>query len=205
MPIIIIAILYLYLLLAFVGGEDGGRYINRKGFFSVNVQMITNAAMIINNIVARWPGSTHDSRIFANSQINRRLENRHQRGYLLGDSGYACLPYLMNPIRNPATAPERRYNSSHAKTRNVVERAFGIMKKRFPCLQMLRTKLRNSLTIIVAVSVLHNIALMRGDPQPNEEEDNNDEENDDDIDHDRVEDNRNGIAIRRASITQHFQ
>ena len=58
------------------------------------------------NIVARWPGSTHDSFIFTGSQIGQQLNAQHQcleDGFLLGDSGYPCKPYLMTPYLNPGT------------------------------------------------------------------------------------------------------
>lgn len=47
--------------------EDSLRFINRKGRFSNNVQVVCDAKMRIRNMVARWPGSTHDSRIRRNS------------------------------------------------------------------------------------------------------------------------------------------
>jgi hypothetical protein len=39
------------------------------------------------NIVAKWPGSSHDSRVFKESAVYRNLENNNIDGYLLGDSG----------------------------------------------------------------------------------------------------------------------
>ncbi|XP_044764246.1 putative nuclease HARBI1 isoform X2 [Coccinella septempunctata] len=54
--------------------------------------------------------------------------------YLLGDSGYACKPFLFTPVLNPGTEAERRYNQAHIKTRNCIERCFGVLKRRFPCL-----------------------------------------------------------------------
>ncbi|XP_069694808.1 putative nuclease HARBI1 [Periplaneta americana] len=139
-------------------------YINRKGFYSINCQVICDAKMKIRSIVARWPGSTHDSRIFRNSTINDRLERGAIRGHLLGDSGYACKKYLLTPILNPRNAADRRYNRAHVLARNVVERTFGVWKKRFPCLAFgLRTKLQKTLKIIVATAVLHNLAVQHGE------------------------------------------
>lgn len=126
--------------------------------------MICDAKMKIRSIVARWPGSTHDSRIFRNSTINDRLERGAIRGHLLGDSGYACKKYLLTPILNPRNAADRRYNRAHVLARNVVERTFGVWKKRFPCLAFgLRTKLQKTLKIIVATAVLHNLAVQHGE------------------------------------------
>lgn len=41
------------------------------------------------NVVARWPGATHDSAIFANSRVCGDFEaGRYGNACLLGDSGY---------------------------------------------------------------------------------------------------------------------
>ena len=84
------------------GGEEAARFINRKGYYSINVQVICDAALRITNIVARWPGSTHDSRIFQNSTIATHLRRlrRQRRFHILGDGGYPCLSFLMTPLRN---------------------------------------------------------------------------------------------------------
>ena len=46
------------------GGDTAELFRNRKGVFSINVQAICDHDLILTNVVARWPGSTHDSRIF---------------------------------------------------------------------------------------------------------------------------------------------
>lgn len=82
------------------GGDNAETYRNRKGYFSLNVQAICDANMKIMDLVARWQGSTHDSRIFNESRIKERYEAGEIPGYLVGDSGYACKTYLMTPINN---------------------------------------------------------------------------------------------------------
>ncbi|GFO50386.1 protein antagonist of like heterochromatin protein 1 [Plakobranchus ocellatus] len=42
-------------------------YRNRKEYFSINVQAVCNANLRISSLIARWPRSTHDARIFDNS------------------------------------------------------------------------------------------------------------------------------------------
>lgn len=54
------------------GGPDAERFRNRKGFFSLNVQTIVDANLIIRNVVARWPGSVHDSTIFNSSSVKAK-------------------------------------------------------------------------------------------------------------------------------------
>ncbi|XP_023220710.1 uncharacterized protein LOC111622539 [Centruroides sculpturatus] len=51
------------------GGETAELFRNRKGYFSINVQTVSDSQLKIRNIVARWSGSSHDSTIFANSHL----------------------------------------------------------------------------------------------------------------------------------------
>ncbi|KAJ4427679.1 hypothetical protein ANN_25328 [Periplaneta americana] len=144
------------------GGELAQIYINRKGWYSLNVQVISDASFQILDIVARWRGSAHDSRIFNESRIKERFE-QHEFGrfILLGDSGYGVHKYLLTPLRNPETRQERVYNTCHKKTRNVVERCFGCWKGRFRCLtKNIGTRLGTAKNIIVACAVLHNLAVI---------------------------------------------
>ena len=74
--------------------------------------------------------------------------------------------YLLTPL-GTTTAAERRYNYSQIRSKNPVERTFGVLKRLFPCLKLgLRIKVKNSLPIIVACIVLHNIALRHGEIEP---------------------------------------
>ncbi|KAM7290345.1 putative nuclease HARBI1 [Ixodes scapularis] len=61
----------------------------------------------------------------------------------------------------------RRYQKAHIRTRNSVERAFGVWKRRFPCLDMrLQHKPERSAVIITACAALHNLARLRNEPCP---------------------------------------
>lgn len=141
--------------------EDSEFFRCRKGYFSLNVQAICGPDLVFYNIVARWPGSVHDSRIFENSPISDDLrDGRLLHGHLLGDSGYPCRRYLLTPLMNPNGPKEEAYNRSHIKTRNTIERAFGVLKRRFCYLgTTMRTQLITTQAIIVASAVLHNIAI----------------------------------------------
>ena len=71
--------------------HDEDNYVNRKGWHSINVQGMTDADNKFINVVAKWPGSTHDSFIFRTSSIHTHLEvnnTRIEHGLVLGDSGY---------------------------------------------------------------------------------------------------------------------
>lgn len=125
---------------------------------------MSNANLEIMDIVAHWRGSTHDSRIFNESRIKQRFEVSEFKGRLLGDSGYACTNYLFTPVMNPSTQKEEMYNHAHIRTRNCVERCFGVWKQRFRCLlRGFNTKLEHTKLYIVALAILHNIAMYRQD------------------------------------------
>lgn len=60
-----------------------------------------------------------------------------------------------------------RYQAAHLKTRNSVERAIGIWKRHFPCLDIqLQHKPERSIIIITACVALHNLARQRNEPCP---------------------------------------
>lgn len=146
------------------GGNNAELYRNRKGFFSINVQAVCDANLIFTSMAARWYGSAHDSRIFDSSLLRDDLENGVVNGILLGDNGYPCKRYLMTPFLNPQTPAEMRFNRAHKKTRNKIECAFGVWKKRFPVLSTpIRLKLTSVPYIILSTAVLHNFARRHND------------------------------------------
>lgn len=151
------------------GGPNAEYYRNRKGFFSLNIQTISSSKLEILDVVCRWPGSAHDQTIFNNSKVKAKFENGTFGSYcLVGDQGYANTPYLATPLLNPVTPVEQLYNESCIRTRNCVERKYGVLKRRFPCLckGLLFKSIGTVQIVIVACSVLHNIAVMQNDHVP---------------------------------------
>lgn len=134
----------------------------------MNVQIVGDSDLRIRDVVARWPGSTHDQTIFNNSSLKARFENNGFRNLiLLGDSGYALKKYLITPILNPTNEVEHVFNESQIRTRNPIERLFSVLKRRFPILSLgIRVSLETAKTIIIACAVLHNIALNMNEPDP---------------------------------------
>lgn len=149
---------------------------NRKGYFSINVQAVCNEKMIFTDIVARWPGSQHDSTIFDESRLKACFaRGDFCNGKLLGDAGYPCNNYILTPLRSPGSEAEQQYNNVHILTRNLIERGFGVVRRRFPALSVgLQISLSLVLDVIVACFLLHNVAIEFSDTvndfEPNEEE-----------------------------------
>ncbi|XP_037302099.1 putative nuclease HARBI1, partial [Manduca sexta] len=114
------------------GGDQAEIFRNRKGYFCINVQTICNANMEITDIVARWPRSCHDSTIFNNCYRKAIFYVRHNGdALLLVDYGYASTSYTMPPLENPKTPLEHLYNESQIRSRNPIERSYGIWKRRY--------------------------------------------------------------------------
>lgn len=152
--------------LFFTGGNLAENYRDRKSVFSINVQVACDSHLRCMNIVARWPGSVHDQTIFNNSALKQKFESgQFGNGFLLGDSGYELKNYLLTPFLNPSSPAENLYNESHIRTRNTIERCFGVCKNRFPVLRrQITLKLNRVQAIIVSCFVLHNIAIDTNEP-----------------------------------------
>jgi nuclease HARBI1 len=145
--------------------ENENEYVGRKEGHRVNIQAVALPDGSFSNVVARYPGSAHDSRVFRESSLHMDLVAGRKEGLLIGDSAYALSPFLMKPLTNPRTQPERNYQESLLATRATVERNFGQLKGRFNCLhQKLRYSPQRACTIIAACFALQNFAIRRNLP-----------------------------------------
>lgn len=93
--------------------------------------------------------------MFENCNINR--------GCLVGDSACPLKNHLLTPVLNPSNPHGEAYNDAHAKTRAPIERAFGVLKMRFRCIERsggtLLFRPERAFGIVTAYVVLHNICI----------------------------------------------
>jgi hypothetical protein len=151
--------------------DDEHLFVNRKNFHSINVMAVCDASLKFTNLVARWPGSSHDAFVWTNSTLCDLFENGDiNRGWLLGDSAYPLKKYLLTPVLTPSNPHEEAYNEAHARTRNTIERSFGVLKMRFRCTDHSGGTLlfhpSRACRIITACVVLHNICIHNRVPVP---------------------------------------
>ena len=177
----------------------------RKGYHSINVQAVCGPNKEFLDIVAKWPGSTHDAFISSNCQLSTRfVDGKYGSGWLLGDSGYPLKSHLLTPLAVTTNDNHRRYNNAHRRTRVLIENTFGIWKSRFRCLDKSGGKLlftpSKCCKIIVSAAVLHNIAIRNNLPQPHF--DNVLDDNDNIVFQDPID--VNGKRTRTALINSAF-
>lgn len=92
--------------------------LTEKNFHSINVMAVCDSNLKFLNLVAKWPGSSHDAFVFSNSVLGQMFENSNiNRGCLIGDSAYPLKNHLLTPVLNPSNAHEEAYNDANAKTR----------------------------------------------------------------------------------------
>ena len=86
-------------------------YVNRKGYHSINVQATMDSDFKYTSVVAKYPGSMHDSAILQETALYHSHETNAVTGMLLGDSGYHCTRWLITPYPNPVPgSAEERFN-----------------------------------------------------------------------------------------------
>lgn len=142
--------------------NDPDSYINRKGYYSIQMQVVCDHGLKIRDIFIGYPGSVHDSRVFRNSPLYQTLPQKCGQYFLLGDSGYPLQANLLTPFKDRGQLTERQihYNVQLARNRYVIEHCFGVLKQKFR--QLFHIKLRKMeiiVHLIRAACVLHNIAL----------------------------------------------
>ncbi|CAG8532660.1 13038_t:CDS:2 [Dentiscutata heterogama] len=136
-------------------------YISHKHRYSIHLQAIIDHKEYFTCYKIGWPASVHDAKVFKHSYIyiNNNLFIKNE-DYLLGDSAYPLLPWIMTPFKDPQGSnaqQQKYYNTYHSKTRVVIEQAFGKLKARFPFLKYIRLKdTVKRMDIIDIALILHN-------------------------------------------------
>lgn len=100
----------------------------------VHLQIVCGPDFEFYEMISRWPGATHENKIFNISEVYQRFEYNQIGGVLLADHNYNTRSFVMTPIDSPHTANEWRYNEAHSGT-YTVPAAIDLWKRRFKCLQ----------------------------------------------------------------------
>ena len=131
-----------------------------------------DADFLFINCIAKWPGSVlRESSLFDafESEIQMPL-----RGIILGDSGYMMPDWLFTPLPNPTTRQQRTYNFRHSSARTAVERAIGVLKRRWHSLRRLRLAPAKACQVITVCVMLHSRARLLKLEVPSDSESDSD-------------------------------
>ncbi|KAA0065893.1 retrotransposon protein [Cucumis melo var. makuwa] len=154
-----------------VPASDRARYRTRKGEVATNVLGVCDTKGDFVYVLAGWEGSAADSRILCDA-LSRPNRLKVPKGYYyLVDAGYPNAEGFLAPYRGqryhlqewcgPENAPSTSkefFNMKHSSARNVIERAFGVLKGRWA---ILRGKSYYPVEVqcctILACCLLHNL------------------------------------------------
>ncbi|KAI3860368.1 hypothetical protein MKX03_007124 [Papaver bracteatum] len=71
--------------------------------------------------------------------------------------------------RVPPTAKEEKFNQAHSRLRNVIERAFGVLKVRFPVLSKMPSySFETQRDIVIACMSIHNFLRLEVEEETEE-------------------------------------
>jgi len=116
-----------------LNGED---YYTRKGNYAIKGLVICDDAARITWVEMGWPGSVHDNRVWANSEIYLSKDKYFdQKEYLLGDSAFSASAVMIPAFKkghNRNLSEEQRYfNTKPAKIQIKSEHRIGLLKAWF--------------------------------------------------------------------------
>ncbi|KAF7143993.1 hypothetical protein RHSIM_Rhsim05G0142800 [Rhododendron simsii] len=136
-----------------------------------NVLAICDFDMLFTFVWAGWEGVAHDSRVLRET-MNDPANNfpiLPPGKYFLCDAAYTHTRRFMAPYRNVRywladfqngrrpRNKEERFNLAHARLRNVIERAFGVLKSRFPILKRMSSyPFAVQRNMVIACITMHN-------------------------------------------------
>ncbi|XP_030949419.1 uncharacterized protein LOC115973302 [Quercus lobata] len=149
---------------------------DRKSLITTNVLCVCNMDMQFTFVHAGWEGSANDSRVFEEATSDRKhgFPWPPTGSYYLVDSGLPIGTSFLPPHKSTRyhaqefhsagrriTSKKELYNYRHSSLRMVIERSFGVLKARFPILNLMPNfKPIRQRYVIVVCCALHNFIRM---------------------------------------------
>ena len=141
---------------------------NRKDLISQNVLAVCDMDMYFTYILAEWESTAHDGRVL-NDVIDKGFTASSGK-YYLADAGYSNTSLTLVSYRGvryhlkeqaqqaaKSRTKEELFNLRHFSLRNVIERLFGVMKRRFRVLRSPSSQsIRTQVGLIYALTGLNN-------------------------------------------------
>ena len=125
--------------------KNSQSFVYYKMFHSLKSQAVCDYRGMFIDVECRWPGSTHDAKVFAKSSINQKLKNGELPktlqtilpgcdkipNYLIGDPAYPLTPFCMREFDSCTADEQVVFDGLLQTARNPIESAFGRLKTRW--------------------------------------------------------------------------
>ncbi|XP_040363070.1 putative nuclease HARBI1 [Rosa chinensis] len=163
-------------------------YIGRKGTPTQNILAICDFNMQFTFACAGWEGTAHDSRVFLSAFRNPRsnFPKPPNGKYYVVDAGYPQMKGFLGPYKGeryhlphfrrgdePAGHKEI-FNHAHSSLRSVIERTFGVWKKKWSILRdMPSFPYDKQVKIVIATMAIHNYIRRYAQQDPDFDESEN--------------------------------
>jgi hypothetical protein len=136
------------------------RYVNRKGWHSVVMQLVVDPDYVIRDVFGGYPGSCHDAFIYSASSFKDYVNNEISEPYtVIGDSAYPSSDHLTTPFKGILMQDQLIFNNKLSSQRMRIECTIGRLKgrfKRFRCPSKNGEK-RSVLSLFYFACIIHNI------------------------------------------------
>ncbi|GJV37855.1 putative nuclease HARBI1 [Tanacetum coccineum] len=156
-----------------VPNRDAPRYCSRKGYPKINVLVACTFDLKFTYVLSGWEGTVSDSGIIKDALTRDDKLLILDGKYYLVDGGLPHINTLIAPYRgvryhlkeyssHAPQNPQELFNLRHSSLRNSIERAFGVLKKRFSIIRSTQEPFYSCDThvdIFLAYSILHNFLL----------------------------------------------
>ncbi|XP_042040280.1 uncharacterized protein LOC121785850 [Salvia splendens] len=160
---------------------DAPRYRTRKGHIATNTLAVCDRFMRFVYVLTGWEGSAGDSRVLRDAVTREVDKLRVPKGcYYLCDNGYANSEGFLTPFKgvryhlkewgpsaHKPQNPTEMFNMRHTMARNIIERAFAVLKMRWGILRSASFyPITTQTRLIMACFILHNFirSQMQVDP-----------------------------------------
>jgi hypothetical protein len=154
---------------AVINAAEQGPFRDRKGDISQNILAAVDFDMLYTYTLVGWEGSAHDQSVLNDAVLKKGFPIIPGR-YYLADAGFRLTEYALVPYRGvryhlkewrqgnqrPQNAKEL-FNLRHSLVRNVIERTFGVTKKKFPIMSLMHEySYEDQVDIAQCCFILHN-------------------------------------------------
>jgi hypothetical protein len=140
-------------------------FCGRKGKFGYNLQAVADANGRFLSVWIIHPASSSDFISFIRSKLYVKLNSP---GFLadglvlFGDNAYVSTDYMVTPYKSIRAGPKDDFNFFHSQLRINIERAFGMLVKRWAILRKpmsFRMGSRKQIALTMALCSLHNYCM----------------------------------------------